>query len=200
VGFPGGVGPTHASPDGGCAVGFGSSAGIGSTWSAGVCGALPDDDATEVSAGGVHVVGATGGLAARGALVLGDLPGGADSSFALGVSDDGDTVVGWDTSAAGQEAFVWTAAAGMERLADRLTSEGLDLGGWTLVQATGVSASGRTIVGWGTNPSGQTEGFVATLAAPAAIPSLGAGGATLAGLLLLAAGLLAGRPRPQPRS
>ena len=71
-------------------------------------------------------------------------------------------------------AFLWTPESGMRRLADALSEHGLDLSGWTLQRATGLSASGRTVVGWGTNPSGDTEGFVATL--PARViptPSLG---------------------------
>jgi hypothetical protein len=178
------------SPDGDCIVATVDTGGGSPSQPAsfGACGAKPTETATDVSAGGTHVVGSIGGLAARGIEVLGDLPGGAASSRALGVSDDGETAVGWGTTATGQEAFVWTAEAGMERLADRLASEGLDLTGWTLVQATGVSASGRTIVGWGTNPSGQTEGFAATLAAPASVPGLGPLGSAVAALLLVGLG------------
>ena len=184
----------RSSRDGDCVVAT-VNTGVGApdqTTSFGSCGARPTETATDVSAGGVHVVGSTGGLAARGTEVLGDLPGGASSSRALGVSDDGDTIVGWGSTEAGQEAFVWTAEHGMERLESRLTSSGLSLGGWTLVQATGISASGRTIVGWGTNPDGQTEGFVATLGAPALpVPALGVPASALVALLLAAAGALA---------
>jgi probable HAF family extracellular repeat protein len=49
---------------------------------------------------------------------LGDLPGGDLSSFALGVSADGSVVVGAGNSAAGNEAFRWTAATGMAGLGD----------------------------------------------------------------------------------
>jgi hypothetical protein len=40
---------------------------------------------------------------------------------------------------------------------------GLELGDWKLLEATGVSADGRTIVGWGTNPNGDTEGWIAVI-------------------------------------
>jgi probable HAF family extracellular repeat protein len=185
------------SPEGDCIVATvnGGGGSPNQTASFGTCGTLPAETATDVSAGGTHVVGSIGGLAARGIEVLGDLPGGADSSRALGVSDDGDTVVGWGTTAAGEEAFVWTPASGIQRLADVLASQGVDLTGWTLVRATGVSASGRTIVGWGANPGAQTEGFVATLAAPAAVPVLGPLGSALSALLLLGLGGLARRRR-----
>ena len=76
----------------------------------------------------------------------------------------------------------------MRRLADVLTEHGLDLSGWTLQTATGLSASGRTVVGWSTNPSGDTEGFVATL--PARViptPSLGPFGLALLVAMLIAA-------------
>ncbi len=45
----------------------------------------------------------------------------------------------------------------------------LDLTGWTLIQASAVSDDGLKIAGWGINPSGQTEAWVAdltTLGAP----------------------------------
>jgi probable HAF family extracellular repeat protein len=190
----------RSSPEGDCIVAtVNQGSGLpDETTSFGSCGTLPTETAMDVSAGGAHVVGSIGGLAARGIEVLGDLPGGAAASRALGVSDDGDTVVGWGTTGAGQEAFVWTAEAGMERLADRLASEGLDLTGWTLVDARGVSASGRTIVGWGTNPTGQTEGFVATLAQDGGPPPV----PTASGLArgLLAAALLAAAAAARPRS
>jgi hypothetical protein len=101
-------------------------------------------------------------------------------------------VVGWGTSEAGEEAVYWIdGGGGLQRLADVLTDQGLDLDGWTLVRATGVSESGRTIVGWGTNPGGQTEGFVARLAAaPVPVPALRGWGLALAGALLSSAGLL----------
>ena len=36
----------------------------------------------------------------------------------------------------------------------------LDLTGWTLTSATGVSADGSTIVGEGMNPDGFNEGWI----------------------------------------
>jgi hypothetical protein len=45
---------------------------------------------------------------------------------------------------------------------------GLDLSGWTLTEATGISADGRTIVGYGVNPSGDQEGWIAVPEPPPA--------------------------------
>ena len=40
---------------------------------------------------------------------------------------------------------------------------GLNLAGWTLRQATGISQDGLVIVGYGINPEGRTEGWIADL-------------------------------------
>jgi hypothetical protein len=40
---------------------------------------------------------------------------------------------------------------------------GQALAGWSLTTATGVSNDGLTIVGWGINPLGQEEGWIARL-------------------------------------
>ncbi len=95
---------------------------------------------------------------------LGDLPGGAHESQAYAVSDDGSVIVGYGRTRPGAfEAFVWTTEQNMRGVKDVLVNDyGLDLTGWSLEQATAVSADGRTIVGYGTGPSGR-EGWVAHL-------------------------------------
>ena len=90
---------------------------------------------------------------------LGDLPGGIFRSIATSVSADGSVVVGSSTTDIGSEAFVWDALSGMRNLKSVLTDGGLDLAGWTLTNARGVSTDGRTIVGVGVNPTGQTEAW-----------------------------------------
>jgi len=86
----------------------------------------------------------------------------ADRSSASDLSSDGRVVVGGFTSAGDDEAFYWNPIAGMRSLQDMLAEQfGLDLGGWELLNATGVSASGLTIVGEGINPAGHREGWIA---------------------------------------
>ena len=83
---------------------------------------------------------------------LGDLPGGGDLPFshAYAVSDDGATIVGVGKTDLGGEAFIWTEDDGMRNLRALLEDDyGLDLSGWILREAWGVSADGRTIVGAG---------------------------------------------------
>jgi len=98
--------------------------------------------------------------------------------FAAGVSGDGRVVVGVSnpTRQLGQDrACIWTggAAPTMEWL---LTREyGLDLSGWVLTAATGVSADGHTIVGYGINPSGNWEAWVATIPEPGTLALLALG-------------------------
>jgi probable HAF family extracellular repeat protein len=97
---------------------------------------------------------------------LGDLPGGAFYSNAMGVSADGSVIVGWGTTAQGQRAFIWDEANGMRSLQDVLTNVyGLDLTGWTLTNAYDISADGTTIVGRGSSPNG-TEAWVAKIETP----------------------------------
>jgi probable HAF family extracellular repeat protein len=85
-------------------------------------------------------------------LTLSDLTSGL--SEALAVSSDGKTIVGYfNWSESRTDAFVWDAVNGMRKLSDVLVNQyGLDLNGVRLHSATGVSANGRVIVGWGSRP------------------------------------------------
>jgi probable HAF family extracellular repeat protein len=142
-----------------------------------------------VSANGSVVVGrgnsASGTEAFRwtsggGMVGLGDLPGGSFSSLAFDVSADGSVVVGGSVSASGNEAFIWDQENGMQSLQDLLVNDfGLDLTGWTLREARGISADGLTIAGWGINPDGFTEAFVATIPEPGTVSLLVLGGIAL---------------------
>jgi len=149
-----------------------------------------------ISADGTVIVGlsaASGGVFAfrwsdpaaggSGMQSIGDIPGGSAYSRANGISADGNVIVGQSLGPSGMEAFVWTAATGCVSLKGLLTSLGLDLTGWTLEVAQAVSADGRTIVGYGPNPSGNYEGWVAHLGD--AWTDLGQGLAGVAGVPVL---------------
>ncbi|MEM7626893.1 MAG: hypothetical protein AAF333_14965 [Planctomycetota bacterium] len=97
---------------------------------------------------------------------LGDLPGGEANSVASSITRDGRVVVGMSSSASrGDEAFIWTASQGMRSLQDLLETQGLapTLEGWVLREATEISADGGTITGWGINPEGTREAWVAVV-------------------------------------
>ncbi len=113
--------------------------------------------ANGVSADGSAVVGSIGyavgsrafrWTAAGGMANLGTLPGGSGSE-ASGVSGDGAAVVGYGNTAAGNRAFLWTQAAGMADLNAWLPTLGVNLTGWVLSEATGISSDGTAIVGSG---------------------------------------------------
>jgi probable HAF family extracellular repeat protein len=95
---------------------------------------------------------------------LGDLPEGGFDSEAYAVSDNGAIVVGQGYSAVGWEAFMWDSTNGMQNLKDVLTNKhGLDLTGWFLDSAQGISADGKTFAGYGTNPDGKREAWIANI-------------------------------------
>ncbi len=78
------------------------------------------------------------------------------------VTADGSIVVGSGIDFDG--AAIWDAENGMRSLQDVLVLEyGLDLTGWVLEDANGISADGSTIVGWGFNPDGNREGWIARI-------------------------------------
>lgn len=75
---------------------------------------------------------------------LGSLPG-ATRTSAWEVSADGSVIVG----SSGGRAFMWTAETGMVDLNTHLAALGVDLTGWTLVSALGISADHSVIAGNG---------------------------------------------------
>lgn len=103
----------------------------------------------------------------KGMVGIGDLPGGYGSS-ARGISDDGAIIVGESNSENHDVAFIWDEEHGIRNLRDMLSEilppvdKGV-LDGWILTNAEAISADGRTIVGYGINPSGKPEAWVVTL-------------------------------------
>lgn len=147
-------------------------------------GQLPGADwsaAWGVSADGSVIVGKSGNEAFRwteatGMEGVGTLPGDTSSS-ALAVSADGSVVVGLSCRGLeGDTAFIWDPVHGIRSLRDLLVNEyDLDLTGWMLRGASGISADGRTIVGYGLDPSGRDRAWVAVLPEPSAVLQLATG-------------------------
>jgi probable HAF family extracellular repeat protein len=100
------------------------------------------------SAGGMEDLGLT--AAARG-------------SVALAVNADGSIVVGYNYSwSFNSSAFLWNRHLGMVDLNTYLPSIGIDLTGWTLLEAVGISADGLAIVGNGEHDH-SLEGWIISL-------------------------------------
>jgi len=157
-------------PDNPCMVGLGD-----------LPGGAFDSEATDVSADGSVVVGKSqsdlcseafrweDGVMAG----LGTVTDGGEST-AHAVSADGSVVVGDSIGGVYPfstiEAFVWTERAEMRSVRNVLVDEfGLDLTGWTLTSALGVSDDGLTIMGNGINPDGAQEGWIAVLQSTIAV-------------------------------
>jgi uncharacterized membrane protein len=108
---------------------------------------------------------------------LGALPG-HTTSFASGVSADGSVVVGGSDPFGltfPQDAWIWDEANGMRALADVLAARGVDLGGWHLWSATGISADGRFVIGVAEDARLDTYAFVARVPEPVAAALLAVG-------------------------
>ncbi len=106
--------------------------------------------------------------------------------FTRAVSEDGTVIVGWAQDGGDLQAFIWTDTDGMRPLQDVLVNDfGLDLTGWTLTLALDASVHADTgrivVVGAGTNPDGNTEGYLAVLdpAPPCAVDLDGDGEVTI---------------------
>ena len=122
--------------------------------------------ASAVSADGSTIVGWAGPTdrafrwtPAGGPADLGAL---GDWSRALDVSADGRIIVG----VAENGAFIWDPDHGIRPLKSILTAAGLDLTGWNLGGATALSADGSIITGYGLNPTGQSESWIARVDVP----------------------------------
>ena len=143
-----------------------------------------NSSALAISAEGSTVVGYSGPHAFRwdastGMMDLGEPPGfTSDNRVAWDVSANGSVIVGYCQAQNANAAFIWDESRGMRLLRDVLENDlGVNLPGWQLYAARGVSGDGRTIVGWGTNPTGQTEGWIAFLGDAVCYPDCNADGA-----------------------
>ncbi|MEK6642510.1 MAG: protein kinase [Planctomycetota bacterium] len=140
------------------------------------------DDASPrgLSADGAVLVGygtsASGREAARwtpetGMVGLGDLPSGLFESTAYGVAPDSSLTVGYGTLTDGQEATIWDSSLIIHRAADVLAANGVAVpSGWTLTAASDVTINNNvvSICGFGTNPTGDIEAWIARYSLPPA--------------------------------
>lgn len=95
---------------------------------------------------------------------LGALPGGASfRSAATAVSGNGSIVVGTSNAPGGTQAFVWTDGLGLRSIAGLLSANGVNLTGWSLASAVGISADGAVIVGNGSSPGVASQVWIARL-------------------------------------
>ena len=98
---------------------------------------------------------------------IGNLPGFNFRSTAAAVSDDGSVVVGFAGFGGDRDAFIWIEGQGMQKLDDYLVSIGImDAVGWDLATATGISADGTVIVGWGFDPGFALKGWRVDISGP----------------------------------
>ncbi|MBX3364962.1 MAG: hypothetical protein KF866_09375 [Phycisphaeraceae bacterium] len=101
--------------------------------------------------------------------VLGQTPPGFYSAIPAAISDDGQMIVGtynrfffFDNPEG--EIFVWRQGEGVRLLKNILTDDyGVDLTGWQLLAAHGMSEDGKTIVGHGLDPHGNMTGIIIRL-------------------------------------
>jgi probable HAF family extracellular repeat protein len=95
-----------------------------------------------------------------------DIPGSAP----LDASRDAERIVGFVVGEAGGPqiaAFHERGAPHSRYLQELLAELGLDVAGWQLESATAISYDGDTIAGYGINPDGVREAWVATIPEPA---------------------------------
>jgi probable HAF family extracellular repeat protein len=98
-------------------------------------------------------------------LALGFLP--CDTwSTAKAASADGSVIVGDPYQGSGDCAFIWDAQNGIRSLHTVLANLGLNLTGWQLSEARSISADGQTIVGFGTDPTGHPQAWLANITPP----------------------------------
>lgn len=98
-------------------------------------------------------------------IVLTGLPGNVGNGFKI--SGDGHAVI--------TSNFIWVEGVGTRTLTQVLTDAGCNFGGWTNLVTSGIDFNATHLCGYGTNPTGQTEAWYATIPAPTGV-TLGAVG------------------------
>lgn len=110
--------------------------------------------------------------------ILGVLPGTFEvfgQAAALGVSDDGSMIVGFNRFDFGPfsdtTGFIWTEALGMVSVEAYLASHGVEIDPlFDIASLTGISADGKTLIGYGTDwATFETQSFMITIPAPSSL-------------------------------
>jgi probable HAF family extracellular repeat protein len=126
--------------------------------------------------GGFHLLGHLPAFPGEPALSHTSRPSGATADGAVVVGSES-----FGSALTNSGAFIWDAAHGMRSLKAVLESEyGMNLTGWTLWSAGGITPDGRTIIGTGSHPQfGETVAWRVVLPEPGAATLFVLGGATL---------------------
>lgn len=88
-----------------------------------------------------------------------------DFGSAQGLTPDGSIAVG----SSANRAFIWDPEHGLRNLQNLLTTNGINLTGWNLIGAVDISDDGQTILGYGTDSTGATKPWIATIPEPGAL-------------------------------
>ncbi len=96
---------------------------------------------------------------------IGVLPG-RTSAIPVSATYEGRRIYATCDGGAGQVACLWEEGAGWATVADRLAAQGISTAGWTLLVVLAASSNGATSVGYGINPSGQTQAWAAVIELP----------------------------------
>jgi len=158
-------------------------------------GHLPGGDsdgyATCVSSDGSLIAGYSSSFLGREAFIWREETGiaglgipaneGFRSTMASRMSADGNIIVGWGhiVDSHLSEAFIWDEVNGIRNLTNLLENEyGLDLMGWRLRDASGISDDGKTIIGWAERIDGafHEQGYyIVTIPEPSTLLFLSGG-------------------------
>lgn len=157
-------------------------------------GGTTGSSATAISGNGKVIVGNSSVAAssnevfywteATGMQSLGRFPGTDEFIFVHDTNYDGSIIVGAIGSSpyGGRDAVVWDPERGFRDLNDILLLDyGVDLEGWHLEEANGVSADGQWIVGMGINPAGFREAFLVNVPEPSSLVIWTIGAAVMTG-------------------
>ncbi len=109
-----------------------------------------------------------------GMVALPDVPNVGPAVRAEGISGDGNVIVGTADEVFRGQAFAWDAFHGSRSIANLLVTQGADVTGWNLGVARATSYDGLVIAGFGTNPDGNFQPWVARLDPSTFIPEPGA--------------------------